>query len=230
MAGRFLLALDQSTQSTKAFVLDASGAIVAKAARPHRQYYPEAGRVEHDPTEILANARAALAEAVESAGIDPADIAALCVTNQRETIVAWDAETGRPLHNALVWQDDRGAPLCAELEARGYGPLVRGRTGLAIDPYYSASKLAWLARNSEPVRASLASGRLMAGTMDSWLIWNLVLWFATFILFFVFFIGVLLIPVAAIFSIAWVVLTIIGGLKANEGKPYRYPLTIRFFT
>jgi glycerol kinase len=173
VAGRYLLALDQSTQSTKAFALDASGEIVAKAVKPHKQYYPEAGRVEHDPAEILVNARAALAEAVNSAGIDPADIAALCVTNQRETIVAWDAETGRPLHNALVWQDDRGAPLCAELEAKGFGPLVRGRTGLAIDPYYSASKLAWLACNSEPVRAALAARRLMAGTMDAWLVWNL---------------------------------------------------------
>jgi glycerol kinase len=173
MTGTFVLSVDQSTQATKAFLFDRSGCPAAKASKQHRQIYPQAGFVEHDPEEIFANTCEVICQVVAESGVHSGEIASLSVTNQRETIVVWDAETGKPLHNALVWQDERGAGICRELAEQGAGSLVRARTGLMLDSYFSASKLAWLARNSEAVRNALAAGRLMAGTMDSWLIWKL---------------------------------------------------------
>lgn len=173
MGGSLILSIDQSTQSTKAFLIDKSGGIVAKAAKPHRQIYPAAGFVEHDPVELYRNSLDVIAAVVAEAGVPGSEIASLCLTNQRETIVAWDAESGEPVHNAIVWQDERGASICAELEAKGFGPLVRERTGLKLDPYFSASKLSWLVRNSPEALDALDSGRLMAGSVEAWLIWNL---------------------------------------------------------
>ncbi|HEY9054828.1 MAG TPA: glycerol kinase GlpK [Rectinemataceae bacterium] len=182
MGGPCVLAVDQSTQSTKAFVFDAQGRTVAKASKPHRQIYPQAGYVEHDPEEIFANFLETCTLALDQAHMEarveapqafPPDPICLSMTNQRETVVAWDIETGEPLHNALVWQDTRGTPICRELESSGAGALVRERTGLLLDPYFSASKLAWLVRNSPRVAHALSSGRLAAGTVDSWIIWRL---------------------------------------------------------
>jgi glycerol kinase len=173
MADSLILSVDQSTQATKAFLFDRAGRLVARCAKPHSQIYPEAGFVEHDPEELFANTCAVIVQLLAESGTAPGEVALLALTNQRETIVAWDAETGKPLHNALVWQDERGAGICGELAARGSGPLVRARTGLMLDSYFSASKLAWLVRHSPSVRSALASGRLMAGTVDSWLIWKL---------------------------------------------------------
>ncbi len=172
-APAYMIAVDQSTQATKAILFDVSGRPVLRVTKPHRQIYPAEGLVEHDPLEIVGNVRAAMAELVAGSGVEPSSLAALAITNQRETVVAWDSETGLPVHNALVWQDERGLALCERLAAEGREALVRERTGLKLDPYFSASKLAWLARESEPAREALRAGRLMAGTIDSWLIWNL---------------------------------------------------------
>jgi len=169
----YILAIDQSTQATKAILFDALGRPLCRVTEPHRQLYPAAGLVEHDPMEILAKVRAAAAEVLRRSAVPAAKVAALAITNQRETVLAWDEATGLPVHNALVWQDDRGAALCAELTAAGHAPAVRARTGLKLDPYFSASKLAWIVRESGPAREALRAGRLMAGTIDAWLIWNL---------------------------------------------------------
>jgi glycerol kinase len=168
-----IIAIDQSTQATKAVLFDRAGRPARRVTLPHRQIYPAAGFVEHDPLEILANAKAAALDLVRESGVPPSSIAALSITNQRETVLAWDSATGKPVHNALVWQDGRGAGLCERLAAEGLGPTVKARTGLRLDPYFSASKLAWIARESGAARSALAAGRLMAGTVDAWLIWNL---------------------------------------------------------
>jgi len=169
----YIVAVDQSTQATKALLFDARGAPKHRVTRPHAQIYPGAGLVEHDPLEILANVESAISELVERGGAPASSIAALSITNQRETVMAWDSETGEPVCNALVWQDSRGAALCERLVAEGLGPKVKASTGLKLDPYFSASKLAWIVRESEAASSALAAGRLMAGTVDSWLVWNL---------------------------------------------------------
>ena len=173
MSAGYIVSIDQSTQATKAVLFDHAGRPVGRVTRAHRQIYPSPGLVEHDPEEILANAKASLLELVGGCGVRADSLAALAITNQRETILAWDAESGRPVCNAIVWQDGRGAELCESLAASGLGAAVRAKTGLRLDPYFSASKLAWIVRESEAARAALRAGRLMAGTMDSWLVWNL---------------------------------------------------------
>lgn len=168
-----IISVDQSTQATKAVLFDHSGRPQCRITRNHEQIYPGPGLVEHDPLEILANVKAAIADLARESGTAASEVAALAITNQRETVLAWDSETGKPVHNALVWQDARGTALCERLAAEGLGPVVKARTGLKLDPYFSASKLAWIARESPAARSALAAGRLMAGTMDSWLVWNL---------------------------------------------------------
>ena len=140
---------------------------------PLPQIYPQPGWVEHDPLEIWATEKRALAEAVGAAHIDPKQIAAIGITNQRETTVIWDRATGQPVHNAIVWQCRRTAPLCDELKEQGLGPLVTERTGLLIDAYFSGTKLRWLLDNVPGLRQRAERGELCAGTVDSWLIWNL---------------------------------------------------------
>lgn len=173
MTQNHLVAVDQSTQSTKAFLVDGSGSIRAKASLPHRQIYPASGRVEHDPLEILTNTCAVITKVIQDANLRASDIACIGITNQRETIVAWDRLTGLPIHNALVWQDERGAAICRELSARGADTQVFATSGLRLDPYFSASKLAWLVQNVPAAAEALAEGRLMAGTMDAWLVYTL---------------------------------------------------------
>ena len=169
----YVLAVDQSTQASKAVLFDGLARPVGRVTVPHEQIYPAAGRVEHDPMEILANVTAGLAEVVRQCAVPFRKIRALAITNQRETILAWDARTGLPVHNALVWQDERGTGLCEALEAAGHGPAIKARTGIKLDPFFSASKLAWIVKESQAAREALRAGRLMAGTIDAWLIWNL---------------------------------------------------------
>ncbi|MEW5890016.1 MAG: glycerol kinase GlpK [Pseudomonadota bacterium] len=169
----FLLALDQGTTSSRAIVFDRSGSIIASVQEEFRQIYPASGWVEHDPLEIwqsqLRVARAALAEAKLGAH----EIAALGITNQRETTLVWERATGRPVYNAIVWQDRRTAGLCDELKERGCEPLFRARTGLVLDPYFSGTKLAWILENVPGARALAERGELAFGTVDTWLVWQL---------------------------------------------------------
>src|SRR6202035_4728722 len=168
-----VLALDQGTTSSRAIVFDAAGEVRALAQRELRQIYPRPGWVEHDPEEIWESQRAVAAEALARSGLAAGEVAALGITNQRETTILWDRQTGRPIANAIVWQDRRTAPLCAELKTRGLEPLFRRRTGLVLDPYFSGTKIAWLLDHQPGARAAAAAGRLAFGTVDSWLIWNL---------------------------------------------------------
>ncbi|HMP77190.1 MAG TPA: glycerol kinase GlpK [Kiritimatiellia bacterium] len=168
-----VLALDQGTTSSRAIIFDRRGRMLGAAQREFRQYFPKPGWVEHDPLEIwnsqLATARAAL----KRSGLKPADLAAVGITNQRETTVLWDRTTGRPLHRAIVWQDRRTASDCEALKRRGWEPLFRRRTGLVLDPYFSGTKLAWLLDHVKGARTAARAGRLAFGTIDTWLAWQL---------------------------------------------------------
>ncbi len=169
----FVIALDQGTTSSRAILFRRSGEIAARAQHPFRQIYPHPGWVEHDPMEIWTTTARALSEAVDSAHIDPKRIAAIGITNQRETTILWDRRTGAPVYNAIVWQCRRTAPLCDQLTAQGLGGTVQQKTGLLIDAYFSGTKLRWLLDNVPGVRERAERGELCAGTVDSWLIWNL---------------------------------------------------------
>ncbi|MBL8289627.1 MAG: glycerol kinase GlpK [Rubrivivax sp.] len=169
-----LLALDQGTSSSRAIVFHASGRIVAMAQREFRQIFPQPGWVEHDPEEIWASQLAVAKEALAASGLQPIDIAAIGITNQRETTVLWNRATGRPVHNAIVWQDRRTEPLCAQLRAQeGFAGTVREATGLVIDPYFSGTKLRWLLDHVSGAHIAAAKGELAFGTVDSWLLWKL---------------------------------------------------------
>ena len=169
----YVVALDQGTTSSRAILFNRAGEIVSRAQHPFRQIYPQPGWVEHDPLDIWATEKRALAEAVGAAHIDPKQIAAIGITNQRETTILWDRATGQPVHNAIVWQCRRTAPLCDELKEQGLGPLVTERTGLLIDAYFSGTKIRWLLDHVPGARQRAERGELRAGTVDSWLIWNL---------------------------------------------------------
>jgi glycerol kinase len=164
------LAIDQSTSATKALLFDAAGRLLDRESRDHRQYYPRSGWVEHDGAEILANARAALRALLQRHGAQLDAIESLSITNQRETVIAFDRASGEPLAPAMVWQCRRGSPICEAHRAAGHGDLVERRTGLRVDPYFSASKLQWLVENNPGIARKLASGEALAGTMDSFLI------------------------------------------------------------
>ena len=169
----FILALDQGTTSSRAIVFDHSGSIRAVAQREFRQIYPRPGWVEHDPMEIWATQSGVMAEALAKAAIPPSDIAALGITNQRETTVLWERATGKPVANAIVWQDRRTAPDCDALREAGHAPLIARKTGLVVDAYFSGTKLKWLLDHVPGARARAAHGELAFGTVDSWLVWNL---------------------------------------------------------
>ncbi|WP_199614009.1 glycerol kinase GlpK [Paenibacillus alkalitolerans] len=173
MTMRYMLVADQSTSGTKALIVDRSGRIVARSFREHRQYYPQPGWVEHDPLEIYENVKIVLHEVLNAAGLQPGQMAALSITNQRETAVIWDKKTGRPLSNAIVWQCRRTAGMCSEYKADGIEHTVRTKTGLMLDPYFSATKYKWMLNHIEGARAKLEEGRLLAGTIDAWLIWKM---------------------------------------------------------
>lgn len=173
MSPPFVLAIDQSTSATKAILFDARAVPVHRVTIEHKQYYPAPGKVEHDAGEILRNTVNALTQVVGESAVDTREIRALAITNQRETIVAWDGQSGEPCGRALVWQDERGSTLCDRLRSDGSEALIRERTGLVVDSYFSASKLRWIVENVESAGEALRNGRLMCGTVDAWLIWNL---------------------------------------------------------
>ncbi|PKO68111.1 MAG: glycerol kinase [Betaproteobacteria bacterium HGW-Betaproteobacteria-14] len=168
-----LLALDQGTTSSRAIVFDGGGRMRALAQKELRQHYPRPGWVEHDPLDIWRDQLAVAQEAVARAGLKARDIAALGITNQRETTLLWERSSGKPVHPAIVWQDRRTAEACAKLKADGVEALVRKKTGLVIDPYFSATKLAWLLDQVPGARERAQRGELAFGTVDSWLVWNL---------------------------------------------------------
>jgi len=169
----YVLALDQGTTSSRALVFDVRGTLVASSQKPHRQIYPQSGWVEHDPLEILARQTEVMREAVASSGVSPEQIRAIGITNQRETVVVWDRATGQPIHNAIVWQCRRTAPVCDEIRARGLAPRIADRTGLVIDAYFSATKIAWILDHVPGARERAERGELLAGTIDSWLMFHL---------------------------------------------------------
>lgn len=170
MKNRFLLAIDQGTTSTRAMLFDTKGRPRASHSIPLRQIYPANGWVEHDPLEIWRGVRACLKTVLKN--VPKGAVAGLGITNQRETSVIWDAATGKPLHNAIVWQDRRGAARCAELKAAGWEPKIAAATGLLLDPYFSATKLEWLLKNVKGAKAKAKRGEIKFGTIDSWLIWQ----------------------------------------------------------
>lgn len=170
---KFILALDQGTTSSRAMVFNKNGNIVSLAQKEFTQYYPKPGWVEHNAKEIWSSQATVLAEAVVSAGIKAADVAAIGITNQRETTIIWDKETGTPLYNAIVWQDRRTADFCDELKKQGKGEMIQEKTGLLVDAYFSATKIKWILDNVEGARDKANKGLLAFGTVDSWLLWNL---------------------------------------------------------
>jgi glycerol kinase len=169
----YLLALDQGTSSSRSIVFDAGGGIVAMAQRELPQIYPQPGWVEHDPMEIWRGQLATAQEALKKAGIGAKDIAAIGITNQRETAVVWNRQTGQPVHHAIVWQDRRGEPLCAQLREQGHAPLIQQRTGLIVDSYFSGTKIRWILDHVPGAREQAERGELAFGTIDSWLMWQL---------------------------------------------------------
>ncbi|KXU90584.1 glycerol kinase [Caballeronia megalochromosomata] len=172
MQDQYVLALDQGTTSSRAMLFDRNGNVVSVAQKEFQQIYPEAGWVEHDPQEIWSTQAGVAAEAVTRAGASASSIAAVGITNQRETTIVWDRETGKPVYNAIVWQDRRTADFCDELKSRGLEAMVRAKTGLPIDAYFSATKIRWILDNIEGARDKAKQGRLAFGTVDSWLVWN----------------------------------------------------------
>ena len=173
MTGKYILALDQGTSSSRAIVFDAAGRNLAAAQREFSQIFPQPGWVEHNAEEIWSSQIGTAVEAVARAGIKPVEIAAIGIANQRETTVVWDVETGRPICNAIVWQCRRTAGICEQLKAAGWEASVREKTGLVIDAYFSGPKLQWILDNVPGARARADAGKLKFGTIDSWLIWKL---------------------------------------------------------
>ena len=170
---KYVLALDQGTTSSRAILFDHDGETRASASQEFKQYYPQPGWVEHDANEIWQSQRAVAEKVLAEAKAAPQDIAAIGITNQRETVVLWDRATGEPVHHAIVWQCRRTAPMCDRLRAEGYDKVLRAKTGLMTDAYFSGTKIAWLLENVPGIRERAERGELAAGTIDAWLIWKL---------------------------------------------------------
>ena len=169
----YILSLDQGTTSSRALLFDHEGSVRGLAQREFTQIFPRPGWVEHDPEEIAASQIAVALEALAQAGAQPSDVAAVGITNQRETTIVWDRVTGEPIYNAIVWQDRRTATFCEQLKAQGRESFIQQRTGLLIDAYFSASKISWILEHVPSARKLAAAGRLAFGTVDSWLLWKL---------------------------------------------------------
>ena len=169
----YVMALDQGTTSSRAIVFDKQGRIVSKAQNEFDQIYPKTGWVEHNPMEILYSQLKAIAAVINSGEFDVSEIAGIGITNQRETTIIWDKDTGKPVYNAIVWQCRRTAELCEQLKAEGLGDYIREHTGLLIDAYFSGTKIKWILDNVPGARAAAESGKLLFGTVETWLIWNL---------------------------------------------------------
>ena len=170
---RFILALDQGTTSSRALLFDELGSVRSVAQREFEQIFPQPGWVEHNPAEIASSQIAVALEALAKAGAQPDDVAAIGITNQRETAIVWNRDTGEPIYNAIVWQDRRTADFCERLRSEGHGPVIQQRTGLLIDSYFSATKISWILDNVLGTRTLAESGKLAFGTVDAWLLWKL---------------------------------------------------------
>lgn len=170
---KYIIALDQGTSSSRAIVFNREGVAEAVCQKEFTQHFPQPGRVEHDPMEIWATEYAVMTEAVASLGLGGADIAAIGITNQRETTIVWDAATGKPICNAIVWQDRRTSEYCDSLKAAGLTEMIRKKTGLIVDAYFSGTKIRWILENVPGARERAEMGELRFGTVDSWLVWNL---------------------------------------------------------
>ncbi len=170
---KYIIAVDQSTSATKVILFNREGERLCRVSKPHRQYYPRPGFIEHDPEEIFANVVNGLEEVIGQAQIEVDEIAAIAVTNQRETALIWDRKTRKPVAPAAVWQCQRGAGFCDYLKKEGLEPVIKEKTGLIMDPYFSASKLQWIIENVDGVRTRAENGELLWGTIDSWLLWRL---------------------------------------------------------
>ncbi len=170
---RYIMAMDQGTTSSRAIIFDKAGAIISTAQKEFTQLFPQPGWVEHDPAEIWSSQIGVATEAMAKVGLEGGNIAAIGITNQRETTLVWDRETGKPVYNAIVWQDRRTAGFCDELKAAGKETLVREKTGLVIDAYFSGTKIKWILDNVPGARERANEGKLAFGTVDAWLIWNL---------------------------------------------------------
>ena len=168
-----VLVVDQGTTSTRSIIFGPDAALVAMAQEEFPQIFPQPGWVEHDPESLWRTTLSTARQALSRAGVEPSALAGLGITNQRETTLVWSRTTGRPIHNAIVWQDRRTAPLCAELKERGCETLVSKRAGLLLDPYFSATKIAWILDNVPGARAEAERGDLAFGTVDSFLVWRL---------------------------------------------------------
>ena len=169
---KYTIAIDQSTSATKAMLFDEKTTLIGRISIDHKQYYPQPGWVEHDPVEIIENTYKAVKQLISTVDVDQRDITSVAITNQRETVVVWDKRTGNPIYNAVVWQCNRGTQICEELLAQGREPMVTRKTGLIINPYFSASGVKWILDNVTGARHAAQDGHLLMGTMDSWLIWN----------------------------------------------------------
>ena len=170
---KYILAIDQSTSASKVMLFDQHANLVNRISKDHQQYYPQSGFVEHDPEEIFENVKLGMTEIMDKTGISIDAVAAIAITNQRETTMIWDKSTGKPVYNAAVWQCQRGASYCDALKKKGLNAMIQEKTGLLIDPYFSASKLRWIINNVEGVQEKASKGELLLGTMDSWLLWKL---------------------------------------------------------
>lgn len=170
---QYVIALDQGTTSSRAILFDREQNIIAMGQKEFPQHYPKAGYVEHDPMEIYSSQYGVMVEVLAKSNVQPEEIAAIGITNQRETTIVWDKETGRPIYNAIVWQCRRTAPLCEELKRRGLEDYIRERTGLLIDAYFSGTKIKWILDNVPGAREKAEKGQLLFGTIDTWLIWNM---------------------------------------------------------
>ncbi|MBN2012804.1 glycerol kinase GlpK [candidate division KSB1 bacterium] len=173
MSDAKILAIDQSTSGTKAVIFSDQGKVVHRCTENHEQYYPQPDWVEHDPEEIFEKTKLAIKNVLKESKTDLSEIAAVAITNQRETVAVWDRTNGKPVYNAIVWQCQRGAAVCKTLKEQGYSEMVESKTGLLIDPYFSATGLKWIMDNVEGVKEKAAAGELVFGTMDSWIIYNL---------------------------------------------------------
>ena len=170
---KYVMALDQGTTSSRAIIFDEHQNIVNRAQKEFTQHYPKAGWVEHDPLEIYASQYGVLVEVLARSGMEAGEISAIGITNQRETTIVWDKNTGRPVYNAIVWQCRRTSDFCTNLVERGYADEIRAKTGLLIDAYFSATKIKWILDNVEGARERAERGELLFGTVDTWLIWKL---------------------------------------------------------
>ena len=170
---KYIVSIDQGTTSSRTIIFDYEGNIVSQAQKEFQQYFPQPGWVEHDPHEIWSSQASTIAQAMTTIGAEGKDVAAIGITNQRETTIVWNSETGKPIYNAIVWQDRRTADYCTELDRRGYTQVIREKTGLIIDAYFSATKIRWILDNVSGAREMADAGKLRFGTVDTWLIWNM---------------------------------------------------------